>query len=520
MNRSSPPLLLALLVVLVLLGLVAVRSWNNGEPGPETLVLSPPIGEPPPSGSPNVLFIVWDTVRADRLSLYGHDRPTTPWLETFAEEAVVYDQAVSASFWTLPAHSSLFTGLPASAHRAINRRDPWLDGQFTTLAEHLGAGGWDTYAWSTNPYVYVTTNVLQGFATVDDPMREGPWRDKALADTERCLHPGDRSSKASPEHPERGRLTPKNAGETIHVALVDWLEQRRDPERPFFAFLNYMEAHTPRLPCAEARETMLGHDPELAELALSTVADTHRLHRQTLRQGRPLSERQIEAILGVYDATLLELDRKTGALIRDLESRGLLDDTIVVITSDHGEQFGEHGLFNHNFSVYQSLVHVPLVIRYPRGMPPGRVAETVSTRAVYPTVLDLLGLEPPRDDLLPSLRESLPNEAVAELIRPHSFAKGRKKLNRAYRALYEGPWKIIVANDGSRELYDVASDPRETTDRSGDQPDRREAMAARTETWRESVPEFVPTARPEMPSRDELREGLAAELEALGYVEP
>ena len=316
MNRSSPPLLLALLVVLVLLGLVAVRSWNSGEPGPETLVLSPPVGEPPPSGSPNLLFIVWDTVRADRLSLYGHDRPTTPWLETFAEEAVVYDQAVSASFWTLPAHSSLFTGLPASAHRAINRRDPWLDGQFTTLAEHLGAGGWDTYAWSTNPYVYVTTNVLQGFATVDDPMREGPWRDKALADTERCLHPGDRSSKASPEHPERGRLTPKNAGETIHVALVDWLEQRRDPERPFFAFLNYMEAHTPRLPCAEARETMLGHDPELAELALSTVADTHRLHRQTLRQGRPLSERQIEAILGVYDATLLELDRKTGALIR------------------------------------------------------------------------------------------------------------------------------------------------------------------------------------------------------------
>lgn len=504
-------------------GLLAVGGafWATFQPDPDAVVPSPELGSPPEPGAPNVLFIVWDTVRADRMSLYGHERPTTPWLEEFAAEATVFDRAISASFWTLPAHSSLFTGLPASAHRAVNRRDPWLDGQFTTLAEHLGAHGWDTYAWSTNPYVYVTTNVLQGFRTVDDPMREGRWRDLALADTQRCLLPDDRSSSISQGRPDNSKITPKNAGETIHTALVDWLEERRDPARPWFAFLNYMEAHTPRVPCAEAREAMLGHDPELAALALSTVADTHRLHRQILKQGKPLSDRQIEAILAVYDATVLELDRKTGAMIDDLESRGLLDDTIVVITSDHGEQFGEHGLFNHNFSLYQPLVHVPLIVRWPRALPPGRVEQTVSTRALYPTLVDLLELPPPADtELLPSLRGSPDDRAVTELIRPHSYAKGRKKLNRSYRALVEGEWKLIVANDGSRELYALDADPREIEDRAMEEGDRREAMAEHLDAWHAEVPVFSPTGRADLPSLDAMRAGLASELEALGYVEP
>ena len=501
------------------LGLAAGGAWWATRPTEPVPVPSPPLGPPPAAGAPNVLLIVWDTVRADRLSLYGHDRPTTPWLERFAEDAVVFDRAISPSFWTLPSHSSLFTGVPAATHRAVDKRDPWLDGQFTTLAEHLGAHGWDTYAWSTNPYVYTTTNVLQGFRTVDDPMVQGPWRDMALAHTERCLDPEDRSSAISPAHPERSRITPKNAGETIHAALRDWLTTRRDPERPFFAFLNYMEAHTPRVPCPEARAAMLGDDPELAALALSTVADTHRLHRQITGGGRALSDRQLEAIRAVYDATLLELDRKTGALIDELAAMGLLDDTIVVITSDHGEQFGEHGLFNHNFSVYQPLVHVPLVVRWPRALPPGRVSETVSTRAVYPTLVDLLDLPAPRDDLLPSLADAPPDRAVTELIRPHSFAKGRRKLNRAYRGLVEGPLKLIVANDGSRELYDLQADPLEERDIAADRPDVREAMARDVEAWREALPPFTPTPRQEIPARDDLREGLADELEALGYIE-
>ena len=136
------------------------------------------------SGStpPNVLFVVWDTVRADRLSVYGHDKPTTPFLESIAARSVVFDRAISPSFWTLPSHASMFTGLAASVHGA-DADYHWLDNHFVTLAEHFGTNGYDTYAWSSNPNISRTANTTQGFETFQQPFGANLWREKVEAFT-------------------------------------------------------------------------------------------------------------------------------------------------------------------------------------------------------------------------------------------------------------------------------------------------------------------------------------------------
>ncbi len=513
--RHAAPIGATVVVAGLALAWWTLRAPTQGAPPSLSTASTTASTAAAPADAPNVLMIVWDTVRADRLSLYGHDAPTTPWLDRFSRDATVYERAISPSFWTLPSHASLFTGLPTTTHRAILRKDPWLDGQLVTLAEHLGAQGWETYAWTSNPYVYTTSNVLQGFQTVDDPLLHERWRDLAVQTTVDCLHPEDRSSLASPKHPKRIAPPTKNAGKAAHTALIDWLETRRDDERPFFAFLNYMEAHTPRTPCPESRAAIFGDDAELQQIALETIADTKRLHRAILQRGRGLGGRQLEAIAAVYDASIRDLDTRTGALMDDLAARGLLDDTLVILTSDHGEQLGEHGLFNHNFSIYQALVHVPLVLRLPGTFDGARVGTTVSTMALYPTVLDLLSLPAPHDELLPSLRDDAPDLAFTELLMPHSYAPGRERLNRSYRAVVAGPHKLILANDGQRELYELDTDPMESTDLAAEQPVRREELVQQIEAWADAAPVIEPGPRPEVPSRKELR----AQLEALGYVQ-
>jgi arylsulfatase A-like enzyme len=471
--------------------------------------LSRPRGEGA-SGRWSVVWVVWDTVRADRMSVYGHARPTTPNLQARAGEFRLYERAISPSFWTLPSHASLFTGLPARSHGATKREDPWLEGRFPTVAEWLGGQGYATFAWTTNPYVYVSTNVLQGFDVVLDPLAHPGWREQALADTRRCLHPEDRSTPVSLGRPRPAPLTPKSSAGASTRALLGWLDEVGD-EAPTFAFLNWMEAHTPRLPCPEHREAILGAEPELARLALATPADSARL-REVMFKRSTLTEAEIEAVRAVYDATLHELDTRFEALLQGLEARGRLDRTVVILTSDHGEHLGEHGLYNHNFSVYDPLVHVPLLIRAP-GLSPGRVSEAVSTRQLPNTLAELLGL-PPLAPGLPASLLSASGPAVSELVEPHSPARGRPKWNRPTVALVEEPYKLWRAADGETRLFDRRQDPAELVDQPA--PEVRARLLGALEAWEAEAPPFQPQELGPRPSRDAVVE----ELRALGYVDP
>jgi arylsulfatase A-like enzyme len=174
----------------------------------------------------------------------------------------------------------------------------------------------------------------------------------------------------------------------------------------------------------------------------------------------------------------------------------LLEQTVVVVTADHGEAFGEHGMYNHNFSVYQELVRVPLILRYPAQVAPGRVSETVSTASVFATLSALAGLGTPPPHAAPSLLAPA-NRAVAEHVQPHTQPPRGWGMDRRLTALYDGPWKLIRASDGRDLLFDLSADPNEAFDRSDSEPQKMAAMQADLDRWLRAQPIHVPTGAPE-----------------------
>ena len=512
-------------------GLAAVFLTPSG-PEPPGVETAP---APPPSAQrPNVLVIVWDTVRADRLSLYGHDRPTTPWLESFATEAAVFEQARSPGIWTLPAHAALFTGLPPAATGA-DERWLWLDSWHTTLAEHLGAQGYQTVALAANTLLSQDTNLVQGFDTVLNTWH-GPVRERAAALTRRKVLPKDRSNELAPlyEAPEHGasnaewaRAVYKEAAPMLGEGLLRWVDQRAEPDTPWFAFVNLMEAHTPRIPSLASRRALM--DEPTFRLGLETDASHIALHFYNFGK-QDYSEAQLEAMRAVYDAALLDLDTATGALMAGLEERGVLDDTFVILTSDHGENLGDHHLFNHRFAMWDSLLHVPLVVRYPAGVAAGRHAEPVSTVDLFGTVEALTGV-----DRAPGERNSwfdTPSEVVATMELP--LEREIRSVQAVHPDVAIEPWmrtghavvrgsdKWVAWRSGARERYDLSADPGEITDRAGADPDGDAALQQALDAWTARVPAYDASRRgPEddpktvRASQDDLRR----QLEALGYIQ-
>lgn len=476
---------------------------------------------------PNVLLIVWDTVRADRLSLYGHSAPTTPFLEELAERSLVFDAAISPSYWTLPSHVSIFTGLPVSSH-GTNAKYQWLDDRFITIAEWYGEHGYDTYAWSSNPNINKGANTVQGFQTFHQAFGQNRWRRMVEADTRKLIHPMDKTSRPNPDRYRN--ISHHKAGRTTEAAFTEWLDQRDDAEQPFFAFLNYMEAHAYRLPTQESRKSIMP-DKERFQKGLTT---SNLLKRQTnvmFGRWKAYMPKQRRALLDVYDASIRDLDKLLRRLFEQLELRGELENTVVVVTSDHGEQFGENGLFLHNFSVYQPLVHVPLLIHYPKQLAPGRVSVPVNTTSIFGTTLELTGLPAPEASVQAIDRNSLlspeARPVVAELTEPCANPERRRLPEeiRDWTATYQAYFapdgtKYIEASNGRHELYDLGADPRESDNLYGA---RETDLVDKLSAWRDSIP-VLERSEEEAAAAMEQRENaidpdLLEQLEDLGYIE-
>ncbi|MFT4627450.1 MAG: arylsulfatase A-like enzyme [Myxococcota bacterium] len=486
-----------------------------------------PASRPPPDG-PNVLFLMWDTARADRMSLYGHDRATTPRMDAFASEARVYDAAYAPSFWTVPSHASLFTGMPVGVHRT-NAHSTWLRNRYTTLAEQLNDNGWDTWMFSANPNLSEQTNLIQGFDTVLS-QRQEPWMSRAVELTEAKLIPEDASTERSPAWQGKRNRSSKDIGPLMQEALLGWLDER-DAERPWFAFINYMEVHGPRLPGRESREGLLPHD--LVELGLATR--TGFTDVGNANHGRSTySEAERDAMRGVYDASMVELDATTGDLLDALAQRGVLDDTIVVLVSDHGEAFGEHGLYGHNYHLYNELIRVPMLIRYPERITPGRVEHPVSIRDLFAAVLELTGVPVPATPFpVGNVLASGPRDHVfAELTAFHGSKPGMERvrddgtwhpLRRRFQVVIRDEWKLILASDDNDELYHLGRDPGERTDVHASQPDVVAELELAHAAWREQIPEIGARTKLTPEERRQKRTAGAdtplEELEALGYVQ-
>jgi arylsulfatase A-like enzyme len=509
----------ALIVAGALLGTMAWRTLR--EPA------SSPTG-------PNVLFVVWDTTRADRMSLYGYGRPTTPKLEAWARDAVVFERATSPAIWTLPSHASLFTGLPSPATGA-DERWLWLDHRHLTMAEHFAAHGYDTFSFAANTLLNEDTNLVQGFRVRLNSYR-GKIAQMAKARTREKILPGDRSNELAPgwTRPEHGarnaewnRAVFKEAAPIGVDAFLEWLDRRPTADQPFFAFLNLMEAHTPRLPSTAAREQVVGDDPDLIARGLATDAAHIRLHFYNFGK-QDYTQAELDAIGAVYDATLAELDAETDRLLAGLSSKGLLDDTIVVLTADHGENLGDHHLFNHRFALWETLLHVPLVVRHP-SLPPRRVSRPVSTLDLFATLSRVAGLPVPAGIAAGDLLADRSSPAVATMALPV-----RREIETVQRvhpdvaiepwlrtgeAVVDGTTKLVRYSDGARTVYDLATDPGETT--AIDDAARAAELGRTIDAWLGSFPAYDPALRgpKDRPSNVKAQQReLREELEALGYV--
>ncbi|MDX1649473.1 MAG: sulfatase-like hydrolase/transferase [Myxococcota bacterium] len=513
---------------------------------------------------PNIVLVVMDTTRADHLSLYGHERATTPNLERIARRSVVFDDATAPAIWTLPTHASMFTGLYESEH-GVNRGHLWLEDRFDTLAEQLREAGYRTVGATGNPLLLPGfRNLDQGFeamlsseslhvptAMADPGTRRPWWRERALALAENVRHREMRASLLAELF--RYRVLPgatawnrgrQDAGAAVSNALVEDFLARRDPERPFLLFLNYFEPHTVYNPPPRHRERFL-----TGELRRIGEADYRRTWTGDSREGhtnfraRALGFRdpaptpeEIEAWRRLYDAEIAYLDERIGELYDLLDRRGLLDDTVLVITADHGEQFlDEHGLVLHEFSIYESLLRVPLLVHHPSRFEPRRVETPVQTIDLYRTLLWLADVEPSRAQ--PLRGQILPLEpgidytprVVAEYSVPDFpvFTLQRdfrsvdlRPFFRTFRAWREDGWKFIWSSDGDHELYHLPDDPGEQRDRIDEEPERAARMEAALEAWRAGLEPFEldPDAE-ELPMDPERDRKALEQLRALGYAQ-
>jgi arylsulfatase A-like enzyme len=497
------------------------------------------------NGPPNVLFILWDTARADRMSLYGHSRPTTPRLDAFAAEGAVYERATAPGMWTLNSHAAMFTGLYETSHGATPSHR-WLDDRYTTLAESARDAGYDTFFWSSNLIASPMTNLTQGFDTVHTafPRRgaeQGRYTRPARRHTRGKLLPDDASTEISPAFAGSaddhwGKAVFKDSAPVGHQALVDWLGERQDPSRPFLAYLNLMEAHTPRVPSLSARRRVA--DDDTIARALATDGSLFAANEYIVGV-RDYTEAELGAMSATYDAALVDLDDATGDLLDDLRARGLLEDTVVVVVADHGEALGEHRRLEHRWSMYEQLLHVPLVVWYPPRVEPTRVSERVTTLDVYATLVDLMGVSPnlvggphPGDPAASGTslvgRTSWDRYVFAQMIDP--FASQLRNVRAAwpdrdysewvktYCVVYEGAQKLLYASDDQHGLFDVEADPGEATNRLEADPEARVRLLAALEAFERELPVYDPALRGPGDEQSGETQEQRAMLEALGYL--
>jgi arylsulfatase A-like enzyme len=438
----------------------------------------------PPAGSPNVLLVVLDTVRADHLSAYGYERPTSPNLEHMARRSIRFEQARAAAPWTLASHATLFTG--RWPHELGAEWMCPMRGDVPTLAEYLGSLGYATAGFVGNTYYCAYDSGLdRGFTHYRDYRLDGLSALRTVRVVDSVLQTLDSMAPALGRWAGSGPLElvlrqftrgdRKDAG-VVNREFFDWLSRRRQPHRPFFAFVNYMDAHAPyvRPPDAEYR---FGRPP-------TTEADYMFLSTGWMGTDKARLSRRLRALaVDAYDNGLASIDDRLGELLDELRRSGILERTIVIVTADHGEGFGEHGLFDHGESLYRPEVRVPLLIALPSGEAAGCVVDRfVSLRDVSATIAELVGStgQPPfpgrslarlwRDSRTGSRRGEPEDLVLSELGAPNPTDpnRGRSPARRGpLVSLAEGEF-VYIRNEGDdgEELFRERDDPRELIDRS------------------------------------------------------
>jgi arylsulfatase A-like enzyme len=398
-----------------------------------------------PAG-PNIVLIVLDTVRAKSLSLYGYERMTSPSLDRFAKKGLVFDRAYATAPWTLPSHASMFTG--RYPHELFDSFIQPLGATYPTVAEVLGKRGYLTAGFVANEWYGGTEfGLARGFQHYEDTETSAFTLFNRTSLGNRFVK-GFKIGERFAGHDNLGR----KSAEEINTSFLNW-RTHAEAGRPFFAFLNYCDAHAPYLP------------PEPFATKFTATRPFGHVGSRHLDTWTP---DEVSKFRDAYDESIAYLDSELDALFGAIASTPRLSNTIVIITADHGEQFGEHRLLDHANSVYLPLLHVPLVIVGP-GVPAGqRAAEPVSLRDVAATILEAAGVTGtplPGQSLLSQAAASDTDNAtllVAEVERTvkDAFPWWYPAQRGRVKSLISRDWQYIRNfADGREELFDLRTDP-------------------------------------------------------------
>ncbi|HSR91229.1 MAG TPA: sulfatase [Gemmatimonadales bacterium] len=405
-----------------------------------------------PPGKPNVLLIVWDTVRGQSLSAYGYDRPTTPFLTSLSREGVRFARAVSTAPWTLPSHGSIFTGQwPYVFFRGLWKP---IETPTPTIATVLSEAGYATAGFTANPYYTSPSHRIdQGFRHYEE---HGHGLSTAFAKAR--LGYVLEHAEWFRELTEHDDLFDRKSADDVSRSFLHWLDDQGDT--PFFVFLNFYDAHRPYVAPSPFRERFARAKPDDSERARA-------IRREEDHEDWYQDE---------YDGLIAYLDDATRRLLGDLDRRGVLDNTVVIITADHGDQFGEHGKWFHMNSLYRPLLDVPLVVRFPRGVPRDTVIETpVSLRDIPQTVLALTGVTSAvvPGQSLTRFWTGEPRSADSLILSELSIRAG-PELGPV--SIISNGLHYIVTDKDSIELYHYINDPSETSSLR-DSPEHKEILA-------------------------------------------
>lgn len=421
-----------------------------------------------------IVLVVVDTLRPDHMSLYGYERPTTPELEDWAEEGVVYERAFTTAPWTLPGIGSIFTGLLPSGHGggrvrfdAGEHRVSGMREGIPTLMNYLQEAGWSTGGLANAPYINDGFGFDRGFDRYD-------WQGASDSDV-------------------------RTADVTVDRAL-DWVDERGD--EPFFLFVHLFDPHRHY----DAPEPFRGvYTDRFADRYGDTLATLESRERAE-------SELHWEFIEAAYDEEVAFVDHEVARLLEGLRDRGLWRESLVVLTADHGEAMDEHDTPGHGRTLYDEVLRVPFVVWGP-GVSPGRRDDPVSTVDIAPTLLAAAGVDPDRTEPRMAGVSLLDNLTAGEPLPERMlFAERIFNATRELKAVIRWPYKAIIDPDSEeRELYDLSRDPDERRDLWGQRSDEFYDFLSAMQRLRQAERE----AQAEL---QDLDPEIAKSLRALGYV--
>lgn len=422
--------------------------------------------------SPDILFVVLDTQRADRLGCYGHTRPISPNLDRFADEGTLFEQAVSPAQWTIPSHASLFTGSYPTAH-GVTQSSHSLSSNAPHLAEVLHALGYETVGFCNNPLVGVLDNGFKrgfqsfynyggAFPSVPHHSNPWPWPVNHLAEAytqflrkisypiQNLFGQSDLAFRIS----LHSWLTPiwsrmanfKGQNERSVQDVVRFLTEREETrtEQPLFVFLNLMETHLPFWPPGEFIDLVAPYFRHNQEARTILRTWNREAYRWAAPLAQPLSELEDQVLNDMYDAEVAYQDAYLGLLFNQLARRRRHRDTLTVIVADHGDGLGDHGYFGHAFVAYQELVHVPFLLHWPDQIPQSnRIGTPVSTRRAFHTILDAAVKTPEQQAMVETLLTTeAPN--IRRLALRHTINGRDPEQNTAYSEIYP-PMNFVKA---------------------------------------------------------------------------